>query len=136
MTDVKIKVCITNPSNNPIIFFSGDADMKPAIEAVIKLGWKVEVFMWNHALLNQLKKLAQESPCAIYDLDFYKDKITFNRLRFPIANNHHLLHIVRAKGILCKMKANSFKGNEPTEHLCNTISETLKSPFQYFWMEE
>ena len=138
VTDATIKACKTKPSNNTIIFISGDVDMKPAIEAIIKEGWKVEVFMWNHALSNELKKLPREfeGHCTIYYLNSYKNQITFNSMRFPIANNNHLLRIVRAKGVVCKMKADCFKGHEPTEHWCTTVSETLKLPFQYFWMEE
>ena len=91
VTDATRMVCKTKPGNNTIIFISGDADMKPAIEAIMEEGWKVEVFMWNHALSNELKKLAREDRCTICALDSYKDQITFNSMRFPIANNNNLL---------------------------------------------
>ena len=136
VTDATRMACKTKPGNNTIIFISGDADMKPAIEAIMEEGWKVEVFMWNHALSNELKKLAHEVRCTICPLDIYKDIITFNSMRFPIANNNNLLRIVRAKGIVCKMKANCFKGHVPTEHWCKTVSDALGLPFRYFWMEE
>ena len=135
VTDATRMACKTKPGNNTIIFISGDADMKPAIEAIMEEGWKVEVFMWNHALSKELKKLDHKDLCTVCPLDSYKDKITYNSMRFPIANNNDL-HIVREKGIVCKMKANCFKSHVPTDHWCKTVTEALGLDFRYFWMEE
>ena len=136
VTDATRMACKTKPGNNTIIFISGDADMKPAIVAIIEEGWKVGVFMWKHAISNELKKLARKGRCAICTLDSYKDKIMFNSMRFPLANINDHLHIIRAKGIVFIMKANCFKDHEPTDLWCRTVSEALEIQFQYFWMEE
>jgi uncharacterized LabA/DUF88 family protein len=45
-------------SDDRVIILSGDRDLVPAINKLIKRRFKVEVLFWNHAASNKLKQAA------------------------------------------------------------------------------
>lgn len=76
------------PEDKTIVFISGDSDILPAVGKALEKNWKVEVYMWEHARSSKLKK---HNGILVEHLDRMKNKILFNSLKFPIANNHGLL---------------------------------------------
>ena len=64
VADITGRACMTpEEQRTTIVIISGDADVVPAIQMVLKYKvWKVEVYMWESAMSCDLKKLPQEVP--------------------------------------------------------------------------
>lgn len=137
-SELVVDVCRTifknSPENKTIVFISGDGDFMPPIEEAKKDKWKVEVYMWKHAISNEFKN---EPGISIHFLDNFKDKILFHNMKLPIADKPQLLAQARQTGVVCKMEENAFgtKRQDPTKKWREEIQEKFGN-FQYFWMKE
>ena len=67
-----------------IVFVTGDTDMYPAAEKIVKKGRKVEIYMWSHALSGDWRELSKANKDVIYEtLDAYLSDIVFIVRLFP-----------------------------------------------------
>ena len=75
-------IALTTPTSkrNTIVLVTGDADIIPALEKVVKAErWKIEVYMWEHAIAVKLCEFASEHKdrAKIIPLDRWFNKVTF-----------------------------------------------------------
>lgn len=55
-----------------VVFLSGDTDMKPAIDEILEIGLKVEVWSWSHSISGSIQ---EQEGLSVILLDDYLDAI-------------------------------------------------------------
>ena len=135
VADITERACDTPPEKRTtIVIISGDADVKPAIDKVLKhAGWKVEVCMWKDAMSAVLKRM---SDVQVDFLDEFIGQITFTSMKFDIKNHPHLLSLVKASGVVLEMEPTAFPNRVPTKKWCNQLESITQWPFQHYWLED
>lgn len=141
--DTQIAVdIVTKAFNTPldkrstIILITGDADLLPAIEGVLKCeGWRVEVYMWKQALSRDLKALTDDRV-VVEPLDEYLERVTFTNMKFNLHDNRHLLPQVQKCGVVFSMTPNAFPRHQPTRTWCRRLESIAQWPFQYYWFDQ
>ena len=83
VADVTERACTTpEEQRSTIILITGDADAIPAMEKVMKYrGWSLEVYMWEHSLSSDIKKMSGDNV-KIFPLNDYLKKATFTNMKF------------------------------------------------------
>ena len=121
-----------------IIVISGDADVLPAVKKVLKYKrWNVEVYMWQHAMSSELKKLPSSNDrVKVLFLDDHLSKVTFTNMKFDVKNLESLLVHVRSSGLVLTIAKGSFRNRVPTTQWCLQLESITQLPFQYYWFEE
>ena len=133
-----IEMACTTPEKQrtTIAIISGDADVMPAIQKVLKYkGWKVEVYMWKDAMSSDLKKLPQAEDCVkVHFLDESLEYITFTNMKF---DPKYLQAQEKASAVVFVMEQNAFhaRGRVPTKRWCEQLESITQWPFQYYWVE-
>ena len=141
--DVTERAC-TTPENkrSTIVLITGDADLKPAVMKVLDYdGWKVEVYMWKHAISRELKDLSTAKSSVsdrvtVYFLDEYLETVTFTNLKFNLRDNMHLLPQVKTYGVVFSMRPRAFKKHLPPYWWCRQLESIAQWPFQYYWFRK
>ena len=121
-----------------IAVVSGDADVIPALDAVLEEdGWKIEVYMWRHAIAKALNEYADKhnDRVTVIPLNQYRNDFTFTNMDFPIESNPHLESKAKQNGVVFTMEANAFKNNIPDKAWRRELESIAQWPFQYFWFE-
>ena len=137
VADITEMACTTpEEQRTTIVIISGDADVVPAIQKVLKYkGWKVEVYMWENAMSSDLKKLPQaENRVKVHFLDESLEDITFTNMKF---DPKHLQAQEKASAVVFAMEKNAFhaRGRVPTKRWCELLESITQWPFQYYWVE-
>ena len=138
--DVTERACTTlENKRSTIVLITGDADLKPAVMKVLEYdGWKVEVYMWKHAISRELKDLSSvkssvSDRVTVYFLDEYLETVTFTNLKFNLRDNMHLLPQVKTYGVVFSMQPRAFKKHLPPNWWCRQLESIAQWPFQYYW---
>ncbi len=125
-----------------IVLVSGDADMIPAIEEVLKEShWQVEVCMWKHVMSRDLHRFERDNHdrVKVNHLDDFLGKVSFTTMKFKIS--HKILHLVNKGGIVFSIEDRAFdKGGNfckhiPTQSWLNQLESIAQWPFQYYWFD-
>ena len=66
-------LALTKVARGTAILISGDRDMRPAVEEILKNGWSVEIYMWERSIANGFNEL--KGNIKVIPLDMYWDKI-------------------------------------------------------------
>ena len=137
VTAIAIKT--RNEERTTIALVTGDADVIPAIEKVLEEDrWKVEVYMWNHAISSRLKKYTAADECKgrveIKPLDECLEKLAFTVMKFDISNKL-VRQIVHSCGVVFTMVPGAFKNRIPTRDWLNQLEGIAQWPCQYYWFE-
>ena len=132
------RTAIETPSDQrtTIILVSGDADVIPALDEVIRKDhWKIEVYMWKWAIARDINKYAasHKDRVEIKHLDEYLGKVTFTHMKFPFKSG--LKHKVKESGVVFTMKEKAFINRIPDKAWCNQLDSIAQWPFQYYWFE-
>ncbi len=123
-----------------IVLVTGDADMIPAIQEVMKEDyWLVEVCMWKHAMSQDLLRFARDNDgrVVIRYLDDFVDKVSFTELRFKISDK--VLHLVKKGGVVFSIEKTAFdRGGYfhqriPTQSWLDQLESIAQWPSQYYW---
>lgn len=119
-----------------IILVTGDANIIPAIEGVLnEERWKVEVYMWENAISNQLKQLGRGDRCKVFSLDQYLEQVTFTNMKFHFSNPN-VRSMVCAFGVVFRMEEEAFKPNRvPTDDWIDSLDSLAQWPSQYYWFD-
>ena len=138
MADVT-EIAIDTPTDErtTIAIVSGDADVIPALDKILQRErWKIEIFMWNHAIARKLRTYAtkHKDRLEIKPLDAFFDKATFTNMKFPF-KNRQLISVVRENGIALSMAPNAFRNGIPDKTWCTRLESIAQWPFQYYWFE-
>lgn len=118
-----------------IVLVSGDADMFPAVEYILKdreKNWRVEVRSWRDSTARCLKKLPERFhnvPAQVVFLD--QESITFTEWKF----NSNCMPKGSTKVVL-HMEPHAFHNNKPTDDWCQELDAITQWPFQYYWADE
>ena len=116
-----------------IVLISGDADMLPHIEYILRNNekkWKVEVCSWQDSTASCLKNLpGRFGNAQVTFLD--QESITFTEWKFnanfiPEGSTRVVLH----------MEPGAFPNNKPTDDWCREVDAITQWPFQYYWAGE
>ena len=137
VADITERACNTpEHDRTTIIIIAGDADVKPAIDKILKYkGWKVEVYMWKGAMARELKDLGKESESVkVGYLDNRLEKITFTNMRFKPTDKYFSPQ-VKANSIVLTMKKKPFKKRIPTKEWVQQLENLAQRPFQYYWLK-
>lgn len=136
VADITERVCKTPvEERSTIILITGDADAMPAINKSLENGWKVEVYMWENAISNDLKSAAKKKELDVFYLDDYLQKVTFTNMKFSLEGNEHLLSKVKQSGVVLTLRSDTFKNGAPTTRWCQKIESIAQWPFQYYWIQ-
>ena len=132
------RTAITTPlhERTTIVLVSGDADVIPALDEVIKEDrWKIEVYMWRRAIARDIKKYAaaHKDRVEIKHLDEYLGRVTFTNIKFAFKRG--LKHKVKESGVVFLMKEKAFINRIPDKAWCNQLESIAQWPFQYYWFE-
>ena len=112
-----------------IALISGDADMKPAIEKIIKKGWKVEIYMWAQGFSSRLKTLSVEnSAVRCIELDDRLNEITFTNYRFSGKD-------IPRNSIILQMKPGVFPNRVPTLEWWRALEGMVQWSITGQWIE-
>lgn len=65
---------------------SGDRDLRPAVEKIVKRGFRVHVWSWKNSLSNVYKEMAHDSV-RVHLLDDYLEEIGFRETTFRVDRN-------------------------------------------------
>ena len=117
-----------------IILVTGDADIIPAIDQVLEAGgWNVEVYMWEHATSNRLKRLATNDHVTVHYLDSSLGEVMYTNMVFGY--NKNFGQMIKTCGIILTIAAdsNSFPGHVPTNQWISQVEELAQWPVQYYW---
>ena len=137
ITEIAIKT--PEHERTTIILISGDADVIPGLEKILKENrWSVEIYMWRQAIAGSLRRFTAEHKerVKIKELDNYIDKITFTSMKFNISKkDKFLLQKVKEGGIVFTMENKAFKNRIPSYSWCNQLESLTQWPFQYYWFE-
>lgn len=133
LVDVTEVVCNTPLlKRSTIILITGDADMCPAVEKIIEYDeWKVEIYMWEQALSDRLKRLSKENPSKVVCqyLDSHVSTIVFTNKRFSQE------HIPNDCSAVLKIEPGVFShrtiGDTPWWSQLETVAQW---PVTYGWM--
>ena len=139
VADITERACNTpEHERSTIIIIAGDADVKPAIDKVLKnKGWNVEIYMWEGSMASELKRLNElNAPVKVCYLDDHLHKITFTNMRFKPADKHHLSATDKASSLVFKIKSLAFKKRVPTKSWCEQLENLAQWPFQYYWFKD
>ena len=131
VVDITEMACTTpKKDRTTIIIISGDADIMPAIDLVLKYGWNVEIYMWEDAMSNELKKLPPKEPKVVVDyLDGFLQHITFTNMKFDPKQDS----IDKSTAVVFQMEPNAFRNRVPTNKWCQRLESITQWPFQYYW---
>ncbi len=140
---VEIAGCAKKPieERTTIVVVTGDKDMKPAIEAVMKEAhWTVEVCMWKHAISHDLSRFAKDNHTrfVIKHLDDFVDEVLFTEMEFDYKRTRHL---VNEGGVVFSVTEKAFceGGDYPKRIPMNSLFIQLERialwPFQYSWFD-
>lgn len=137
VADVTEKACTTpEEKRTTIILITGDADAIPAINKVLEYrGWKIEVYMWEHSMSSELKKLSKESNAKISYLDDVLSQVTFTNMKFN-SEDKYLLRKMKAYGVVINLEQHAFPYHVPTKAWCDELESIAQWPFQYYWIED
>ena len=125
-----------------IVLVSGDADVIPAIEEVMKEShWRVEVCMWKHAISRDLSRFERDNHdrVKIRFLDDFLAQVSFTNMRFNLSSK--ILHLVSSGGVVFSIediafkKGGNFVNRIPTESWLNQLESIAQWPFQYYWFD-
>ena len=133
VTETAIKTPLYKRST--IVVVSGDADMIPALEKILKEEkWKIEVFAWEHTIAKGLKIFADEhrDRVEVKYLDPYLDEVIFTSMKFPIPSNKSQ---VKDGDVVLTMVPDAFRNRIPDKEWCSDLESIAKWPFQYYWFE-
>ena len=118
-----------------IILVTGDADIIPAIDQVLKAGgWNVEIYMWEHATSNRLKRLAKDDHVIVHYLDPFLGEVMYTNMVFDY--NKNFGQMIKTCGIVLTVAADSsdsFPGHVPTNQWIGQVEELAQWPVQYYW---
>ena len=135
VADITEIACTTpEEERTTIIIISGDADAMPAIHKVLKYrGWNVEIYMWEDAMSNELKKLPRKEPKVVVEyLDEFLERITFTNMKFDPRNLHSF---DKSTAVVFQMEPDAFRNRVPTVKWCRRLESITQWPFQYYWAE-
>lgn len=121
-----------------IVLVTGDADVIPAIEEVMREShWKVEVYMWKQAMSHELPRYAANHPglVEIKHLDDYLSQVSFTNMKFDI-KNPRIKHLAHTYGVVFTMEDDSFKRRVPTKSWINQLESIAQWPCQFYWFTE
>lgn len=142
VTDV-IHIACTTPKHErtTIVLVTGDANVIPAIEGVLREErWKVEVYMWDHAISNQLVKFARKHSDRVkhFGLNAYVNRVTFINTKFNITHPNPLVRRkVKAHGVVFKMETGAFGHRRiPTDDWIDQVDRAAKWPCQCYWYDQ
>ncbi len=138
VADVTERVCTTpEEQRTTIVLITGDADVIPAIRKILDYrGWKVEIYMWKHAMSSELRKISESSQSGdvlVCPLDDYLGKVTFTNMKF---DSKYLKSHLKAKAIVLPLEADAFKDRVPTTKWCDELDSIAQMPFQYYWFDD
>ena len=140
-----IHLAYTTPKHErtTIVLVTGDANVIPAIEGVLRQErWKVEVYMWDHAISNQLVKFARSHSdrVKISGLNAYVDQVTFINTKFNIAQQKALGNVsrqVKPYGVVFTMEIGAFGPRKiPTDDWIDQVDRAAKWPCQCYWYDQ
>lgn len=138
VADVTERACTTpEEQRSTIILITGDADVIPAMEKVMKYkGWSLEVYMWKHALSSDIKKMTGDSV-KVFPLDDYLKDATFTNMKFDHkSKNSKLIMRLKSMGVVFTITHGAFSENRvPTDEWCKSLESIAQWPFQYYWFE-
>ena len=135
VADITELACTTpEEERTTIIIISGDADAMPAIHKVLKYrGWNVEIYMWEDAMSNELKKLPETMPnVKVQYLDESLEYITYTNVKF---NPGTCSLIEKDNAMVFQLEPNAFPGRIPSKKWCQELESITQWPFQYYWAE-
>ena len=123
-------------------FVTGDANVLPALEKVVKETWNVEIYMWRDAIHDDICKFAEKNDQVnIYPLDDHLDFISFHRYELDI----HLKEIgsnikewqrrrqPMYSGVVFEMHPRAFPNRILSSEWIEKLEKITKWPFQYYW---
>ena len=115
--------------NGVIVLVAGDADCIPPIMKALDRGWNVEIYMWNHAISNEITRLCENHSNQLrkFTLDEHLDKITFTEKELSLKGCREAA--IKDSGVVLHLRQQ--KVDEDLERKIENISQW---PFQYFWL--
>ena len=128
-THITRTVCKISPPGT-IIIVSGDGDFRPAIQEALIEGWRVEVYSWEKAMADRIKKLPDERV-QIHYLDQFLDRITFVNRKYMYNTEQKFPPYTKA--VALHMRHNFFTDHVPSDEWCHKIEQVSQWPFQYVW---
>ena len=132
LVDVTEVACITPPQKrSTIVLITGDADMCPAVEKIMKYeGWKVEIYMWEDSLSDRLKVLSKKNADVICEpLDDHMMDVVFTNNRFPDVEK-----IPYDCSAILTVEPDAFPKRVIDDKWWNTLESIAQWPVQYWWI--
>ena len=111
-----------------IVLVAGDADFIPPITKALDREWDVEIYMWRHAISQEIKKLSEkDNKLKIFKLDEHLSKITFTEMELRLSEGYNGAAI-KASGVVLHLRQ-----HEKDESLERKIENIAQWPFQHFF---
>lgn len=133
LVDVTEVACTTPPAErSTIILITGDADMCPAVEKIMKYdGWKVEIYMWKNSLSKRLKDVSKQNENVICEpLDNHLMDVVFTNNKFPVDN----YEIPKDCSAVLTIEHGTFPKGVIDKDWWNMLESIAQWPVQYLWL--
>ena len=124
ITKTAIKTC--SAERGTIAVASGDADVIPALEAVLgEHSWKIEIYTWQHTAAEALKKFKDQNckKVKIIYLNEHQDEFTFVETKSKQQPDK--------RSVVFTFEANTFSNDTPTEAWRDQLEKITKWPVIY-----
>lgn len=133
IADIVELLASTPPSKQgTIVLITGDADMRPAVEKVVKYKtWKIEVGVWKSILSHRLTSLAEKyENVSEINLDDDWDNIVYVEKEFSAKHS-----IPTSSSAVLTIQADSVSTIESDSTWWKQIEEVTQWPVQYKWIK-
>ena len=123
-------------------FVTGDANVLPALEKVVKERWNVEIYMWRDAIHEDICIFAKKNDeVDTYPLDDHLEFVSFYRYELDIHLNEigsNIREWQRRRqpmysGVVFEMYPRACPNHILSSEWIEKLEKITKWPFQYYW---